>query len=271
MALPKVKIASLVLLAVALCAGTLLWRGQSTFACDPGIAVKPSQGEDRVTGRSVVDQALQAHGGAATLAKFPAVTATLAGKFYGFGEGSAFKGEYAAQGSDRRKFVMELEVAGQKLNVTDVLCGNRGWSKIGEAMEELDADELAEAQEEAHAEWVATLVPLTDSAFQLTLVGETMLDQRTVREVKVVHQGRRDVHLFFDKQTRLLVKTQTRVKDDDGEEVTEETFLADYQEVQGTKQAMQFTIKRGGELIMEGKLTSCKLAAKLDDTVFVKP
>ena len=68
-----------------------------------------------------------------------------------------------------------------------------------------------------------------------------------------------------------LAKTETRVKDDHGQEVTEETFLSAYQEVQGTKQAMTFTIKRDGLRYLEGEVAQSPLAEKLDDRVFAKP
>ena len=131
--------------------------------------------------------------------------------------------------------------------------------------------ELAEAKEEAYGEWVATLLPLMDKAFTLAPLGEIRVDQRPAAGVKVSRVGRRDVNLYFDKATGLLVKIEARVKDDDGQEVTEETFLSDYRDVQGTKQAMKTTVKRDGKPYLESEVTECRLAEKLDDGVFAKP
>ena len=90
--------------------------------------------------------------------------------------------------------------------------------------------------------------------------------------VKVSSKGHRDVDLYFDKETGLLVKTEGRVKDDmSGQEVTEESFHSEYKEVQGTKQAHKFVVKRNGKLFMEGEATGVELSEKLDASTFAKP
>jgi hypothetical protein len=61
------------------------------------------------------------------------------------------------------------------------------------------------------------------------------------------------------------------VKDDNDQEVTEESFFSDYKEVQGTKQAMKFTTKRDGKPYLEGEITEYHPAEKLDDSVFAEP
>ena len=114
-------------------------------------------------------------------------------------------------------------------------------------------------------------MPLKGKAFRLAPLGEVNIDKRPARGVWVSSKGHRDVNLYFDKETGLLVKTETRVKDDNDQEVTEETFLGDYKEVQGTKQATKLTVKRDGELYLESEVTDYRLAEKLDDRVFAKP
>jgi hypothetical protein len=233
-------------------------------------ATVPARADDGAAARALVDKAVQAQGGETKLAKFPAAVVKLKGTFHGLGEGVTFTGELATKGADRQKFVIEAEVGGQKFRLVYVLNGDKAWVKFDEDTEELDEDDLAEAKEEAYSEWVATLLPLKDKAFTLAALSEVNLAKRPALAVKVSSKGHRDVNLYFDKETGLLVKTETRVKDD-GQEVTEETFLSDYQEVQGTKQAMKFTIKRDGKLYLEGEVTEYQLAEKLDDSVFAKP
>ena len=235
-------------------------------------AAVPARADDGATAaRALVDKAVEAQGGYAKLAKLPAVTAKLKGTFHGFGQAVAFTGEFAAQGPDRSKFDIEAEAGGQKFRVVNVLNGDKGWTKFNDDTEELDKDDLAEAKEEAYGEWVATLVPLKDKAFTLALLGEVNIDKRPARGITVSSKGHRDVNLYFDKETGLLVKTETRVKDDGGQEVTEETFLGEYKEVQSTKQATKVTVKRDGKLYLEYEVTDYQLAEKLDDSVFAKP
>jgi hypothetical protein len=234
-------------------------------------ATVPTRADDAAAARALVDKAVRAHGGEATLAKWPAVTAKLKGTFHGMGQAVAFTGEVVTQGADRLKLDIEAEAGGQTFRVVNVLNGDRGWARVGDETTELDKEQLAEAREQAHANWVATLLPLKDKAFTLATVGEVRIDGRPALGVKVSSQGHRDVDLYFD-ETGLLVKSETRVKDEgSGQEVTEESFLGDYQEVRGTKQSMKFTVKRDGKLYVEGVVTDCQLAESLDAGVFARP
>jgi hypothetical protein len=234
-------------------------------------ATVTARADDSAAARALVDKAIQAQGGEAKLAKWAAVTAKLKGTFHGMGEAVAFTGESVTQGPDRQKVVFEAEISGEKYRVVHVLNGDKGWVKFNDDTAEMDNEALAEAKEEAYSEWIATLVPLKGKAFHLAPLGEVAIDKRPAPGVRVSSKDHRDTNLYFDKETGLLVKTETRVTDDDGQEVTEETFLSDYQEVQGTKQAMKFTIKRDGKLYLEGAVTEYQLAEKLDDGVFAKP
>jgi hypothetical protein len=222
--------------------------------------------------RALVNKAVQAHGGQAALDKFPAFKAKLKGTLQLMGETVAFTGRLAASGKDRQKLVIEAKAGDEKFVLVHVLNRDQGWTKINDDTEEMDKEDLAEARAEAYAEWVTTLAPLKDKAFKLAFLSELKIDQRPALGITVSKKGHRDVHLYFDKKTSLLVKTETRVKDDNNnQEVTEETMLSNYKEVQGTKQAMRFITRRDGKLYMEGEITEYVLAEKLDERTFAKP
>jgi hypothetical protein len=188
------------------------------------------------------------------------------------GMGIEFEGAIATYGSDRQKLDIEAKVGGQKFRVVNVLNGDKGWARVGDQTMELDKDQLAEAKEQGHAGWVASLVPLKDKGFTLATIGETKVNDKPAVGVKVSFKGRRDVDLYFDKQTGLLVKSETRVRDEEsGQEVNEETIYGDYKDVQGTKQAMKFTIKRDGKPFMEAEASGYELSEKLPDSTFDKP
>jgi hypothetical protein len=230
-----------------------------------------ARADDSAAVQALVDKAVQAQGGRAKLEKLQAVTGKSKGTFHALGVVAAFTGEFAFQGPDRSKFDIKAEADGQKFRLVIVLAGRQGWVKLDDNTEEQDKDDLAEAREEAYAEWVATLVPLKAKKFRLAPLGEIAVDGRPALGIKVSSEGHRDVNLFFDREKSLLVKTETRVKDDDGKEVTEETFFSDYKEVQETKQAMKVVVKRDGQLYLEMEVTDCQLAEHFDDSVFAKP
>jgi hypothetical protein len=233
-------------------------------------ATTAARADDAAAARALVDKAIKAHGGDA-IAKVPAATVKFKGTVHTMGQGFPFSGEVNTQGADRSKIDIEVEVMGQKFRFLSVLSGDKGWIKLGDATNEMDKDQLAEAQEQARAGWVATLVPLKDKAFTLATTGEIEIDKRPALGVKVSSKGHRDVDLYFDKETGMLVKTEARAKDEGGKEVTDETFYADYKDVQGVKQAMKVTVKRDGKLYVEGEVTEYQLGESLDASVFAKP
>lgn len=89
--------------------------------------------------------------------------------------------------------------------------------------------------------------------------------------VKASSKDHRDVKLFFDKETGLLVKTERVAKDEIGQELTEEMFLSDYKAVQDTKQAMKFVIKRGGRPYQSWEVIRYQFAERPEAGTFAKP
>lgn len=235
------------------------------------VLVPPLHADDAADARAIVDKAIQAMGGESQLAKYKAYTAKIKGDLYTQGMKIAFTGELAAQGADQEKTTLEFDIDGQRFPLVQVLNRDRGWVKLGDDTIDMDKDTLAEALEEAHAGWVASLVPLKDKAFSLAMTGESQVADRPALGIRVSHAGKRDVNLFFDKATHLLVKTESRVKDEEsGQEVTEETFLSGY-DGKDIQSALKLTVKRDGKLYVEAELSAVKLEEKLDDSVFARP
>jgi hypothetical protein len=235
------------------------------------VVTVPARADDAADARALVEKAVKAHGGQEALDKLPGTTIKFKGTFHGMGAAVPMSGEIATQGPDKHRFDIEVEVNAQKFPIVIVLNGDKGWTKILKETKELDKDELAEAKEQGYAGWVASLAPLKDKKFTLSTTGEIKVENRAALGVKVSSKGHRDVELYFDKETGLLVKVEKRVKDDGGQEVSEESFPSEYKEVQGTKQPMKFTVNRNGKLFTEGEATEIQLFEKLDASTFAKP
>lgn len=231
----------------------------------------PSRADDAADARAIVAESIAAMGGQAKLSKFKGYAAKIKGEIHTQAIKIPFTGTVATQGADQQKIALELQIDGQKTAIVQVLNRSQGWVKANESTNEMDMDKLAQTLEEAHAGWVASLVPLKDKAFTLSKLADVQVDGKPAVGMKVSHAGRRDVELFFDKKTHLLVKTETRVKDEEkGQEVTQESFLSSY-DGKDVKQALKLTIKRNGSLYLEAELSDVKLEEKLDDSVFAKP
>jgi hypothetical protein len=233
----------------------------------------PARADDAADARKIVEKAVKAHGGQDKLDKFKGQTIKFKGTFHGMGEGIPMTGEVTSSGMDKQKIDMEIEAGGMKIPIVIVFDGEKGWAKVAKDVKEMDKEQVAEAKEQAYAGWVTTLAPLKDDKkFKLATIGEVKIDKKPALGVKVTSKGHRDVDLYFDKETGMLVKAETVVKDDmSGQEVGEESFPSEYKDVQGTKQAMKFTVKRNGKLFMEGEATGVELFEKLDASTFAKP
>jgi hypothetical protein len=96
------------------------------------------------------------------------------------------------------------------------------------------------------------------------------VQDRPAYGVIVSRADRRDVQLFFDKETHLLVKTEQRVKDESGKEMTEESFFSNHQE-KDARQPLKATARRDDMPYMEADITSFQTRDKLEDSLFEKP
>src|SRR5437667_311938 len=110
------------------------------------------------------------------------------------------------------------------------------------------------------AEEKARVQALVDRAIQAA-GGETKLTR-----LKAARKEHREVQVFFDKETGLLVKTVTRVKDNQGggKDLNQETYYSDHKEIAGVKVPMKFTVLRDGKPFLEGEALDCNLTEKLD-------
>ena len=111
------------------------------------------------------------------------------------------------------KVETDVDVMGNKFTLLQIMNGNKGWTKLGEKVVDMDKDQLAELVQHFHAHRVANLAALSDKAFKLSLMGESKVNGRGRGRRPGVSQGppRRD--LFFDKETGLIVKTERRSRD----------------------------------------------------------
>lgn len=242
------------------------------FALGLATATFTVRADETDAARALIEKAIAAQGGEAELTKRPVVTTKIKGGFHGFGNKLAFTftGESTTQGADRVKLVIDAD-GNAKFHMEYVLDGKRGWVKLNGDTRQLKKEELALFLEEAYASWVATLLPLKDKSFALTQLGEINIDKRPALGVKASSKDHRDVKLFFDKETGLLVKTERVAKDEIGQELTEEMFLSDYKAVQDTKQAMKFVIKRGGRPYQSWEVIRYQFAERPEAGTFAKP
>ena len=232
-----------------------------------------ARADDAAEVKAVLDKAIAAHGGADHLAKDKAVTMQIKGKVYAVGDGVDFSGDIASQLPDRMRFEMSLTVMGTNLKIKTVVKGDKGWVALNDTVTEMSKEQVAGPREQMHVAAVTRLVALRDKAYKLSPLGEAKVEGKDAVGVRVEHKDRRDVSLYFDKKTGLLLKTETRGKDPmaGDNEFTAETLYDDYKKVDGFPVAHKVTVKRDGKLFFVSENSDVRLAEKLDDSTFEKP
>ena len=222
---------------------------------------------------AVIEKAIKAAGGEDALKKYPAAHWKGKGKFFGFGEGIEYTGEWHRQFPNQTKTEITAEFGGMKIQNIRIVNGDKGWATNMGAIAELDKDQMMEAMEALHYDRVVSLTPLKGKEYQLAALGDSMVDKTAVTGIKVSLKGRRDVSLYFDKASGLLVKATIKVKDQNTgfQEVEQEMHYSGHQEIQGMKIPRKTTVKREGKTYIEGEITEYKRLEKLDEKVFAKP
>jgi hypothetical protein len=231
--------------------------------------------EDDAATKAIIEKAIKAHGGKENLTKYLASTTTLKGKVHVMGMDLDYTMEFWVQMPDKLKYVLEFEIMGQKLKITQVTNGDKGWATnpMDNSVMELSKEIMDEVKEQMYHRMVDTLAPLTGKEYTLAPLGDNKVGDRPVVGIKVSHKGHRDVNLFFDKDTHLLLKAEAQIKDvmAGGQEMMQETIYSNYKDSEGIKVPTKLLIKRDGKDFVDGEATEFKAHEKLDDSIFVKP
>jgi len=221
---------------------------------------------------AVIDKAIQAHGGAATLSKFKAETWKTKGTM---AAGTLkYTAEYAFLAPDHFRFTLDADLGGKQVQLLAFTDGKEGWERSASQRAEMTKEKFGEFKHQVYTMWVSSLMPLKAKEFTLTLAPERKLGNQgdqVVVGVKVASPGRRDVVLFFDKSTGLLAGNESKVLDEFSgftKEVTQEVLVGNYKELNGRKYFTQMVIKRDGKALIEEELFDQKSLEKLDESLF---
>jgi hypothetical protein len=110
------------------------------------------------------------------------------------------------------------------------------------------------------------------TGYKLSPLGEVKVHDKPAVGVRVASEGYRDVNLFFDKASGLLVKTEARTTDvQSGEEKTEEKLLSDYKETEGVQRPGKVVVLRDGKKLLTLQIDEIKAVDKFDKDFFTKP
>jgi hypothetical protein len=232
-----------------------------------------SRADDAADAKALVEKAIKATGQKPE-DKPKAMTWNDKGTFTADNLKMNYAGDFAFQGPDQYRFAVTGDFDGMKITFVAVVSGGKAWESAMGMTQEVTAEKLEYMRDQVHSLSVTSLLPLlTDKAYTLATAGEKDVNGKKAALVKVTRDKKPPVTLYFDKTSGLLVKTDTKVKDEfqGWKEVPEEVYFDDYKDVGGQKYFGKMKIVRDGKTMIETSVSEQKLAEKLDPKLFEKP
>jgi hypothetical protein len=224
--------------------------------------------------RAIIERAIQAQGGPVKIAKLRTMRIKVEGTtdLIPGQPNLPFTIEDTWQMPNQYKSTFSMQFMGKTLTQTQIINGERGWIQTdGETMD-MPKDALAEMREQKHGEDLDRLGFLNDKGIELSALDEIKVEGKPAVGVLIKSKGHRDVKLYFDKSTGLLVKREQKVLDPaSGKEVSQEVVFGDYQEKDGVKHYRNIAAYRDGKKIIDAKVLEIEFFDKLEDKVFAKP
>jgi hypothetical protein len=248
---------------------TRLWRVALVFVFATGLYGR-ARADDET--KEIIDKAIKANGGVEKLAKQNAVRTKTQGTVFVNGAQLAFTIDSAYQSPDKLRTSMEFDIQGTKVKITQVVAGEKGWMSVNGQTMDLTGGLLSELQEAVYAARIESLLPLVkEEGFTLTALGESKIDDRPALGVKVACAGHKDIELYFDKETSMLLKEGRLGLDSNMKEVFKETYFSDYHDVDGLPCPKKIIVNEDGKKMFEGEILEIQLVDKIDDKEFDKP
>ena len=239
-------------------------------------AFSPAGGRAREAGadsepRTLIRRAIKAHGGD-RLTRLRLVREQARGSLTVLGMKVPFTQETLLRTPNQFRVSQNWEARGKKVSVVQIFDGNKGWLTEAGVPRAADAGTLANWKELAHANRVATLTPLlaADKGFELAPLGEIEVKGRKAVGVKVSYQGRRDVRLYFDRETGLLVQKSFQPRAG-GKETVQDEIYSDFKEVEGLKRPTRVSVLLGGVPQADVEIIATRFPERVDDKEFSKP
>src|SRR5262249_23596512 len=138
----------------------------------------------------------------------------------------------------------------------------------------LEGDQLKEMKEQAYGGQIGNLWPLLkkDSKFTLSLLGEQQVDGKPAVGVKVASEGHRDIDLYFDKESNMLVKSESRTLHPmKMKKVRTQIYIKESRYFDGPKEPKKLLIDLDGKKSLDLEILKTKSLERGDENEFAKP
>jgi hypothetical protein len=222
--------------------------------------------------KAVIDKAITAHGGADKLDKFLAGRVQSKGSIALQGAEMPFTSSVIYQLPDKVRTTLEFVTAAGPRSITQVLNGDKVAVMVGGIPQEARPAQADEMKQAAHARNVGRLTPLLKGdRFKLADAGEKEIAGKTAVGVKVTAEGAREVRLYFDKATDLLLALERQGFDAAGKPTEQREIFSDYREADGMKYPARTAVLQNGQRYIVTEVLSFKPLTKVDSREFTIP
>jgi hypothetical protein len=223
--------------------------------------------------RAVIERAIAASGGADKLARQRAMTWKAKGTMTAGQQRMKYVADYRFAEPDMYRFDLVTGEGPQKITLTAATDGQSAWEQMNDQRRDMAVEKAAEFHHNVYLLHISRLLPLRGREYTLAAVGDHKHGDRTLTGVKVSRPGKRDVSLYFDPATHLLVKSTSMIRDEfqNNREITQDVIYEGVSDAAGTKVPMKLTIYRGGKPMIVEEYSGWEFAEKADPTRFAKP
>jgi hypothetical protein len=223
--------------------------------------------------RAVIEKAVKAHGGEANLNKHKAGQTRAKGIVFIQGNPFDITEEATFHLPNKLRSVQELQVNGMAVKIIIGFDGSKAWLNVNGKDLDMKLDMLGQLmKEQEYLSEISRLTKLNDKAYELSSLGETKVQDKAAVGVRVSSKGHKDVNLYFDKASGLLVKVEHRTVDFDTEkEMNEERIFLEYQKKDGLMEPRKAIVNHDGKKHAEMEIIEVKYLDEIDDTQFSKP
>ncbi|MFM9947839.1 MAG: outer membrane lipoprotein-sorting protein, partial [Saprospiraceae bacterium] len=183
-------------------------------------------------------------------------------------QGMEFPGTiYAARPNKQR-----VEVSVQGKNIVQAYDGTDPWWINPFAGSE-DAQKMpAEMSEEmTKATFESEFLNYKEKGHAVELVGKETIEGAETWQIKLTKKNGDVEHHFFDTEHFVLIMTRTMINNGPMKGQHAETFLSDYQEVDGIVFPFFIEVKMGGQTAQKITISSVELNGKYDNAFFAMP
>jgi hypothetical protein len=228
------------------------------------------QAPTAVDAKAILERAVTAHGGKDQLVRARADQVKVKGTLVLENQQIPFVAETWVELPSRFKNVLELTNPKGTTRLVQIIVKDRVTVTLDGRPHKTSPAALSEMRETLHLNNAIRLIPLLAEPenYKCDYTGEVATDGRTLQGIKVSARDRRDLRLFFDKESGLLVRTEQQLEDGNGKEYRQETFYLDFRDLGGYKRPVKMAAYRDGKKVMDAELVEVKYHDKFEDAIF---